>query len=71
MRFVVEGGLSVGQVQRELRDLVRLGEDRDASLHEDVVLRHVGGLLGHIHVADAGVRRADVRVLRVDVVDGQ
>src|SRR5690606_3307809 len=55
------------QRQRELRLRVRLGEDRRGGLLQDRVAGQVGGLVGHVHVADAALGGGQVlaHVLRV------
>src|SRR3954462_1398052 len=62
--------LATDQAQSELRDLVRLREDRSTSLGEDLVTRQVRGFRGHIHVTDARVRGRDVQLHRLDVAGG-
>jgi len=47
-----------------------LGEDGGAGLCEDLPLRHVGRLLGHVDVADAAQRSRDVRTAGLEVRDG-
>ena len=47
------------QLHGHLRQLVRLGEHRDAGLGKHLVTRHLAGLFGHVHVA-GGPGRAEL-----------
>ncbi len=55
--------LALKKAERELGDLVGLGQYRDAGLHQDLVPTHHCGFFGNINITYSGVGRREIGVL--------
>ena len=60
---------SAEQLKCCLVGVVRLTEDGDTGLHQDVVLGHLRNLLGHVRVADAAVGGGEILIRDRQVLD--